>query len=158
LVYELHLRLRALLPEWESRMDPDLVTLIRGAERLGPTTYGEALAKRNTLWDTVTNFFEQFELLLTPTLPVPPFAAGVGAPDGIPDTPGALPPFSEALPFTYPWNMTGQPAATVPCGFTGEGLPVGMQIVGRRFADATVLRAATAFEQAHPWADRRPRL
>src|SRR5437879_9942475 len=69
-------------------------------------------------------------------------------------TSGPLPPFPDWLPFTYPWNLTGQPAATVPCGFTRGGLPVGLQIVGRRFADATVLRAAAAFEDAHPWAHK----
>ena len=150
------LRLQALLPEWESRMDPDLVALIRGVERFGPADYGEALAKRAVIWNITRKFFDQFDLLLTPTLPVSPFAVGLGAPEGIVDTAGALPPFPEWLPFTYPWNMTGQPAATVPCGFTREGLPVGLQIVGRRFADATVLRAAAAFEQWHPWADKRP--
>lgn len=55
-------------------------------------------------------------------------------------------------------HHTGQPAITVPCGFTAEGLPVGLQIVGRRFADALVLRAAAAFEAAHPWAQHRPPL
>ena len=152
------LRFEALLPEWESRMDPDLVTLIKGAQGLGPANYGEALAKRAALWDTTRKFFERFELLLTPTLPVLPFAAGLGAPEGMAGTAGALPPFPEWLPFTYPWNLTGQPAATVPCGFTHEGLPVGLQIVGRRFADATVLRAAAAFEEAHPWVARQPKL
>jgi aspartyl-tRNA(Asn)/glutamyl-tRNA(Gln) amidotransferase subunit A len=150
------LRLQALLPEWESRMDPDLVALIRGVERFGPADYGEALAKRAVIWNITRKFFDQFDLLLTPTLPVAPFAVGLGAPEGIVDTAGALPPFPEWLPFTYPWNMTGQPAATVPCGFTREGLPVGLQIVGRRFADETVLRAAATFEQWHPWADKRP--
>jgi aspartyl-tRNA(Asn)/glutamyl-tRNA(Gln) amidotransferase subunit A len=60
------------------------------------------------------------------------------------------------VPFTYPFNMTGQPAASVPAGFTRDGLPIGLQIVGRRFDDAGVLRAAAAFERARPWADRRP--
>ena len=150
------LRLRAFLPEWESRMDPDLVTVVKSVERLGPADYGEAVARRSVLWDTTRKFFDRFDLLLTPTLPVPPFAVGRGAPEGIPAPTGALLSFPEWVPFTYPWNLTGQPAATVPCGFTGEGLPVGLQIVGRRFADATVLRAAAAFEQARPWADKRP--
>jgi len=132
------------------------VKLIRNIERLGPTDYGEALAKRSVLWDTTRKFFDRFDLLLTPTLPVPPFAVGRGAPEGIPVPTGALLSFPEWLPFTYPWNLTGQPAATVPCGFTREGLPVGLQIVGRRFADATVLRAAAAFERARPWTDKRP--
>lgn len=152
------LRLEAFLPEWESRMDPDLVKLIKSAERFGPTDYGRALAQRFALWDTTRKFFDQYELLLTPTLPIPPFAVWRGAPEGIAEVDGALPPFPEWLPFTYPWNLTGQPAATVPCGFTRDGLPVGLQIVGRRFADVTVLRAAAAFEQAHPWADKWPSL
>ncbi len=54
---------------------------------------------------------------------------------------------------TLLWNLTGQPAASVPCGFTAEGLPMGLQIVGRRWHDATVLRASAAFEQAQPWVD-----
>jgi len=152
------LRFRALLPEWGSRMDPDLVTLIKGAARLGPSDFGEALARRSALWHATRQFFERFELLLLPTLPVRAFAAGRNAPEGMTGTSGPLPPFPDWLPFTYPWNLTGQPAATVPCGFTRGGLPVGLQIVGRRFADATVLRAAAAFEDAHPWAHKRPML
>jgi aspartyl-tRNA(Asn)/glutamyl-tRNA(Gln) amidotransferase subunit A len=122
------LRLQRFLPEWGARMDPDLVRLVEGARRFGPAEYGEALASRAALWDRTRMFFDRYELLLTPTLPVPPFAAGLGAPGGILDDRGALPPFPEWLPFTYPWNLTGQPAATVPCGFTREGLPVGLQI------------------------------
>jgi aspartyl-tRNA(Asn)/glutamyl-tRNA(Gln) amidotransferase subunit A len=152
------LRFRALLPEWESRMDPDLVTLIKEWPFGGPGDFAEAMAMRSELWNTTRAFFDRFELLLTPTLPVPAFSAGLGAPEGIAATAGALPPFPEWLPFTYPWNLTGQPAATVPCGFTCEGLPVGLQIVGRRFADSTVLRAAAAFEDAHPWTHKQPTL
>ena len=63
-----------------------------------------------------------------------------------------------AWTLAYPFNLTGQPAVTVPCGFTTSGLPVGLQIVGKRYADGAVLRAAAAFEAARPWADRRPSL
>jgi len=62
------------------------------------------------------------------------------------------------LAFTFPLNMTGQPAATVPAGFTRDGLPVGLQIIGRHLDDALVLRASAAFEQARPWADQWPAL
>ncbi len=58
--------------------------------------------------------------------------------------------------FSYPFNFTGQPAATVPAGFTASGMPVGLQIVGRRLADLQVLQASAAFEQARPWAQKRP--
>jgi Asp-tRNA(Asn)/Glu-tRNA(Gln) amidotransferase A subunit family amidase len=152
------LRYRGFLPEWESRMDPDLVKLIRGIERLGPPDYAEALALRSVLWDRTRKFFDRFDLLLTPTLPVSAWEAGRPNPDAMPILAGSLVPFSDWSPFSYPWNLTGQPAATVPCGFTREGLPVGLQIVGRRFADATVLRAAAAFEEARPWSNKRPPL
>jgi aspartyl-tRNA(Asn)/glutamyl-tRNA(Gln) amidotransferase subunit A len=72
--------------------------------------------------------------------------------DGVPVTPASW------IGFTYPFNFTGQPAASVPCGFTGAGLPVGLQIVGRRFDEPAVLRAAAAFEKAYPWADKHPDL
>jgi len=153
MVMSFALRLRGFLPEWESRMDPDLVKLVRNVERLGPTDYGEALAMRSALWDTTREFFDRFDLLLTPTVPVLAFEAGRLNPDGMSVSAGSLITFADYSPLTYPWNITGQPAASVPCGFTREGLPVGLQIVGRRFADATVLRAAAAFEQLRPWND-----
>jgi aspartyl-tRNA(Asn)/glutamyl-tRNA(Gln) amidotransferase subunit A len=60
------------------------------------------------------------------------------------------------MPFTYPFNITGQPAASVPCGFTEDGLPIGLQIVGRKYDEMTVLKASAAFERAKPWADKYP--
>ena len=64
----------------------------------------------------------------------------------------------DRLPFTFPFNLTGWPAASVPCGFDSEGLPVGLQIVGNWHQDALVLRAAAAFEALQPWAEKRPTL
>jgi aspartyl-tRNA(Asn)/glutamyl-tRNA(Gln) amidotransferase subunit A len=58
--------------------------------------------------------------------------------------------------FSYPFNFTGQPAASLPAGLTSAGLPVGLQIVGRRCADLAVLQASAAFEAARPWVARRP--
>jgi aspartyl-tRNA(Asn)/glutamyl-tRNA(Gln) amidotransferase subunit A len=152
------LRFRELLPAWESRMDPDLVKLVKHFERLRPADYANALAKRAALWDGVRKFFERYDLLLTPTLPVPPFEVGRIEPPGFAAAEDDIIPFGDWVPFTYPFNLTGQPAASIPCGFTGEGLPVGLQIIGRRFDDASVLRAAAAFEAARPWADQRPNL
>jgi aspartyl-tRNA(Asn)/glutamyl-tRNA(Gln) amidotransferase subunit A len=62
------------------------------------------------------------------------------------------------MPFTYPFNVTGQPAASVPAGWTAENLPIGVQIIGQRHADTTVLAACAAYEAACPWSDRRPNL
>ena len=58
--------------------------------------------------------------------------------------------------FTFPYNLTGLPAISVPCGFDGEGLPIGLQIAARPFDEATLLAAAHAYERRHEWADRMP--
>lgn len=101
---------------------------------------------------TLRKFMEPYDLLLTPTLTVPAFDLGLGAPEVINGQPAK----GDFTTFTYPFNLTGQPAANVPAGWTPEGLPVGLQIIGRPWADALVLRASAAFEKARPWADQWP--
>jgi aspartyl-tRNA(Asn)/glutamyl-tRNA(Gln) amidotransferase subunit A len=98
-------------------------------------------------------FMRDYDLILTPTLAVPPFPVPIQGPEKID---GRMVSTTQWLAFTFPLNMTGQPAASVPAGFTSAGLPVGMQIIGRHLADATVLRAAAAFEAAQPWRHVRP--
>jgi len=93
-------------------------------------------------------FFEDHDLLVTPTMPCPPFKAGADQPGWVAGRPTE---YLSWTAFTYPFNVTGQPAASVPCGRDSDGLPVGLQIVGRRGEDALVLRAARAFERAFPW-------
>ena len=85
-------------------------------------------------------FHRRYDLLITPTLPIAAFAAGEEVPPG-----SCLGRWVEWTPFSYPFNLTGQPAVSIPCGFTDEGLPVGLQIVGPRYGEALVLRAAQAF-------------
>ena len=135
-------------------MEPGLVTLIeQGKDRLA-IDYARAAIEREEYCGKIQPFFEKYDLLLTPTLAVPPFEVGSSGPPEIAGVRGAL----DWMAFTYPFNLTGQPAASVPCGWTDDGLPVGLQIIGRRFDDVTVLRAAAAFERALPWVDRRPPL
>jgi aspartyl-tRNA(Asn)/glutamyl-tRNA(Gln) amidotransferase subunit A len=93
----------------------------------------------------MSRFLDEWDLLLTPALPIPAFAAGRNTPDD-PTDPG----WPGWTPLTYPFNLSQQPAAVVPCGFTASGLPVGLQLVGPRHADALVLRACRAYEAAHP--------
>ena len=107
--------------------------------------YLAAVARRDELGIRMSRFHGEWDLLVTPTLPIPAFAAGREVPDGWP-----LQGWPSWTPFTYPFNLTQQPAASVPCGFTAQGLPIGLQIVGPRYGDALVLRAARAFEAAHP--------
>ena len=115
-----------------------------------------AAARRQALYNQLWRFFANHDLLLTPTTVVPAFDVDRALPptiDGNPDVP------SHALSwFTLPFNLTGNPAASVPCGWTPDGLPIGLQIVGNHLADRAVLRASLAFEQARPWADRWPAL
>ena len=146
-------RYHGYLPEWRSRMDDGLVQVIEEGARLSILDMGKAAFARAGFYERVRKFFLGYDLLLTPTLAVPPFAAGQEQPA---DQAGGS--RLAWVAFTYPFNLTGHPAATIPCGFTRDGLPIGLQIVGRRLGDATVLRASATFEEALPWAGRRPAL
>ena len=141
------------LPEWEAKMDPGLVACIKEGRQYSAQQYVEMHERKLFYWDNVRKLFERYELLLTPTLSVVAFPVGRLYPEHYDDHPWD---WLRWAGFSYPFNFTGQPAATVPCGFTPGGLPVGLQIVGRRFADLTVLQASRAFEQARPWAQQRP--
>ena len=143
------------LPRRRDDLDPGLAAGIE--QRAGLDGYAalRAYHQRAALWDIVRRFFDRYDLLLTPTIATPAFELGI---DGPTEIDGRSIAGLRWTPFTYPFNLTGQPAATVPCGFTRDGLPVGLQIVGRRYADHEVLLAAAAFERIAPWADRRPPL
>lgn len=146
-------RLNDSLEEWRSRMDPGLVEAIEAGRKMGAMEFVKAGLARASFFEVVRKFFTQYDLLLTPTLAVASFAAGFDQPRERGTGSGLA-----WVAFTYPFNLTGQPAATVPCGFTRDGLPIGLQIIGKRLEDSTVLRAAAAYEAAAPWADRRPTL
>jgi len=103
----------------------------------------DAVQNRGALGAAMNAFHTQYDLLITPTLPIAAFEAGREVPEG-----SGMKRWTEWTPFSYPFNLTQQPAATVPCGFDSAGLPVGLQIVGARYADALVLRAARALESA----------
>ena len=141
------------LDEWESEMDPGLVHMVRRGMEYSAVEYVQARLERLAFCERLARFFEGYDFLLTPATAVTAFAVGQVAPD---------PARFEAedlfawTPFSFPFNATGNPAASVPCGFTGDGLPIGLQIVGRMHEDQAVLQAAAAFERIAPWADRRP--
>jgi aspartyl-tRNA(Asn)/glutamyl-tRNA(Gln) amidotransferase subunit A len=143
------------LPEWETLMDPGIIQFAKQLQTLTAKEYVQANFQRTEFWQIVRKFFTKYDLLLTPTLAVSAFQVGV-------ETPGQIAGHKISwigwTPFSYPFNLTGQPAANVPCGWTRENLPVGLQIVGRRYDEATVLRASAAFEAAKPWANKRPKL
>ncbi|WP_406856918.1 amidase [Alsobacter sp. KACC 23698] len=142
------LALQPFGPEERARMDPGLVEAARRGERLSATAYVDAfLNQRNAVAARMAEFHQRYDLLLTPTLATEAFEVGRLTPaDGR---------FGEDwtawTPYTYPFNISQQPAASVPCGLTAAGLPAGLQIVGPFGSDALVLRAARAYEALAGW-------
>ncbi len=137
----------------QKALDPGLRTIAEQGAEYDLAAYLDAIQARTALGERLRAFHDDYDLLLTPTMPTAAFEAGQDAPIG---------PNGEKWvdwsPFTYPFNLTSQPAATVPCGFTAGGLPVGLQIVGANYADGLVLRAAQAYQMANSTLDRKPAL
>ena len=127
-------------------------TIEHGLSR-SSSDYSRALLTTMQLGARMEAFFENYDLLLTPTMAVPAFPV-----DEHPTEIAGCPvdPWWGYIPFTFPINMTMQTAASIPCGFSSDGLPIGLHIIGKRGAESTVLRASAAFEKARPWANRRP--
>jgi aspartyl-tRNA(Asn)/glutamyl-tRNA(Gln) amidotransferase subunit A len=139
--------LRKSTPAQKALMDPGLVEVADQGSRITIMELLEAVQQRGALGIEMNRFHERFDLLLTPSLPLPAFEAGREVADVMKEKR-----WTEWSPFSYPFNLTQQPAASVPCGLTASGLPVGLQIVGPRYDDWRVLRAARAFELAQPFA------
>lgn len=135
--------LRQFSPEQKAKMEPELVQIAEEGAGVSLARYFDAAAARGKLGMDMRLFHQRYDLLITPTVSVPPFPVGRVRPAAEPGQDWTF-----WTPFTYPFNLTGQPAISVPAGFTPDGLPVGLQIVGPLYADALVLRAARAFEQA----------
>ena len=148
-------RLGAQYDENPTWMDPTLADMIEAGRRASGVEHVRTSIDRTTFYQQALRFFGDYDLLLTPQMPLAawPVDEWPQAIDGKP-----TPSMFDRLAFTFPFNMTGQPAASVPCGFTRDGLPVALQIVGRWHADTLVLQAAAAFEQIQPWAQIRPGL
>jgi aspartyl-tRNA(Asn)/glutamyl-tRNA(Gln) amidotransferase subunit A len=141
-------------PEQKAQMDPELVAYAEASANLSVVEYLRAVAARQALVDTFRRFFERYDLLLTPTLSLPAFPLGLVGPPKV----AGREVTHLGWTLCYPFNYSGQPAISVPAGWTANGLPVGLQIIGRRLEDTVVLRAAAAFEELRPWSNRRPEL
>jgi len=132
-------------PEW---IEPSLRTMIEAGRRLSGLEVGRAQLARTAFYGQAQQFMARYDLLLTPQMPCVAWPAERSSAE------------EESifghLPFTFPFNGTGWPAASVPCGFNGEGLPIGLQIVAPWRQDGLCLRAAAAFEAIQPWQARRP--
>lgn len=138
---------RAELEAKRGLMDEALAKFIERGFAISAADYIGANRRRDQPAARLAAFFSQHDLLLTPTVAVPPFPIGE-APKQIAGVP--IEPLGW-IPFTYPFNLTGNPAANLPCGMSSKGLPVGLQVVGPRHADALVLNLCAQFEKAQPW-------
>lgn len=137
--------------ELADRVDPGLRRTAAVGSTYSASDYLDAVAVRMRLGQLMGRFHQTYDVLITPTLPLPAFAGGQDVPDG-----STSPDWTSWTPYTYPFNMTQQPALSVPCGLTSAGLPIGLQIVGTRHADALVLRVGQAYQSATDWHHRTP--
>ena len=129
----------------QAQTDPDFAAQAELGSRMSALDVQQLTLRRGALGSHMRQFMQGFDLLITPAVAVPAFPARPAG--SVPMTPQSMLGWT---PFTYPFNLTQQPACTVPCGLTTDGLPIGLQFVGPMFADAAVLRGARAFEQRRP--------
>jgi aspartyl-tRNA(Asn)/glutamyl-tRNA(Gln) amidotransferase subunit A len=137
--------LKGIAQDKHKLIDPGLREMAAQGEKVTSHDLLDAQLKRGALGAHMNLFHRDYDLLVTPTLSIPAFDAGKEVADKMLQSR-----WTDWTPFTFPFNLTQQPAASIPCGFTKDGLPVGLHLVGPRYADALVLRAARAFETARP--------
>jgi aspartyl-tRNA(Asn)/glutamyl-tRNA(Gln) amidotransferase subunit A len=154
--HEIIVALGDRLNDWVNKMYPLYRGFMRFAQGLSLDDYVRAQGVMNELWGRLWRLFRDYHYLVTPTTAVPPFrldeAPGPRTVGGADVGPLGW------MPFTYPFNFTKQPAASLPMGLTPSGLPVGVQIVGRPLDDLGVLQASRALEERVRWYLRRPGL
>ncbi len=138
-------------------LEPSTIALMLRGQALSAADYCAAIDTARTRAAAALRFWTRYDVLLTPTLTLPPPLDGTMP--GHQDLDRRWREYADFLAFTYPFNITGQPAISVPCGWTSEAnLPVGLQIVGAPGREDQILSLAAAFEAARPWADRRPQV
>jgi len=139
-------------PEW---FEPSMAQQIERGRSASVLEVGRAQLARSALYEQAREFMEPYDLLLTPQMPCVAWSVekSIDEIDG-----HSVPEMFDHLQFTFPFNLTGWPAASVPCGFNSEGLPVALQIVTKLRQDGLCLRAAAAFETLQPWAQHKPPL
>lgn len=143
------------LNKHEDEVEEDLKKMIQAGQTYSATDLKRAEAQREQLYDVIFQYFKKYDLLITPTTACPAFDLGLMYPPKI-NGRGVSP--VGWMSFTFPFNLTGNPAASIPCDWTSNGLPIGMQIIGPRFRDDLVLQVSNAFERIHPWQEKTPQL
>ncbi len=147
--------LKSKLKKWRDLIDPTLISFIEAGRTWSAMDLKSALLRRKKMFEFFAKFFETYDVLVTPTTGIPAFDHGMMNPPKISGK--AASPLTW-VSFLFPFNMTGLPAASIPAGWTKEGLPFGMQIIGKRWDELTVLQASRAFQEIAPWQDKKPPL
>jgi len=140
----------------------DLSPYLIGSIKLGldnnAMNIGKAREQRKRVYEDMYQYFKNYDILITPTLPCPAIKPGwLETGTTFPTIGKKALSIMSWMTYTYPFNMTGLPAASIPSGWTNSGLPIGMQIVGKRYDERTVLQVSKAFEEVSPWQDIRPK-
>jgi len=141
----------------------DLSPDLKGSIRLGldnsAMNIGKAREQRKHVYEVMYQYFKDYDILITPTLPCPAIKPGwLETGTTFPSIGKKTLSIMSWMTYTYPFNMTGLPAASIPSGWSNSGLPIGMQIVGKRYDERTVLQVSKAFEEVSPWQEKRPKL
>jgi Asp-tRNA(Asn)/Glu-tRNA(Gln) amidotransferase A subunit family amidase len=141
------------LKKSRDKMHPDLVKAIEVGIETSGIDFARVISRRKVVYEKFYQYFKNYDILITPTTGMVAFELGIPFPTKIN---GKIVSPTAWMPFTAVFNITGLPAASIPCGWSSEGLPIGMQIVGNRFDELTVLQVSKAFEEISPWQDKKP--
>ena len=144
-------RLKTMFAGQTERLDPAVAEMLSGALDRTLEEYWTQVFNRYRFREEMRQFMERYDLLVSPVLPVPAFDVGLNVPPQIPDAN-----VISWVRYTYPFNLTGQPGASLPVGLTGEGLPVGLQLISKTIRETDIFRVSAAFEAAKPWIDKKP--
>ena len=138
------IRLRSFMENQRDLLDPAVADVLEPALSQDMRDYFTKVFARYALREKLRIFFEDYDLLISPVIPVTSLDVGRNIPDQLSDRN-----LVSWVFYTYPFNLTGQPAASVCAGFAPDGMPVGLQVVGRSYCEPDVIRAAAAFERTH---------
>ena len=144
-----------LLKEWKDKIDPVLAQMIKLGFNFSAKDIKVAEIQIEMINENIARHFKEYDILITPTVACTAIELGKSLFDRV-EIDGKLVGTSEWLSYTYPFNMSGHPAASIPCGWSKDGLPIGMQIVGNRFDEVKVLQVSKAFEEITPWQGKKP--
>jgi aspartyl-tRNA(Asn)/glutamyl-tRNA(Gln) amidotransferase subunit A len=150
-------RFADVLPKWRGKMSPTLVRQMSGGNQMTGEMVGRALMQKTQLYRQIQDWFERFDVIVMPTLSRTALGIDEALSESVMIEGKAAGTVRRAwYPYTHPFNLSGNPAITLPAGLHSDGLPIAVQLVGRRGEDAKLLRIAALIEQAQPWANLKP--